>query len=384
MVVRRLSGFLFCLSLAFVVGCSFGGDAPLEASSEAPPEVLGQVSDAIVAGVRAPAYVEATLVDLSKGGRVVSACSGALIAPRVVLTAGHCVGGFDGFSVRLPYASNQTATAEGAAVLDYVNDSDFVNPNQHDVGLVFLSKALTLPAFPKVAEAAVAEGTRLVNVGRIQNGVLSRTDLFVGAEVTASAGARFGFPYSYVTNEIIQSGDSGGPVFVAGQSPHLIAAVNSGGGQGTQVLARVDLVSAWIKQQVQAHGGFASAAPTPTPAPSPAPAPAPACASREAEPNDSFQSPTPVTAAEVCGSLTTGDEDWFSFRVATANRAYRVATASANVEIRLWKQTSTGYRRVANTTSTEVSGTASSAGTYVGVVYSPTDARVDWRLTVTR
>ena len=378
MIVRRLSGFLFCVPLAFAMGCSSGEESPLETTSEAPPEVLGQVSDAIVGGVRAPSYVEAALIDMSQSGRVVSACSGALIAPRVVLTAGHCVGGFDGFTVRLPYASNQTATAEGAAVLDYVNDSDFVNPNQHDVGLIFLSKALTLPVFPKLAEAAVADGTRLVNVGRIQNDVLSRTDLFVGAEVTAASGARFGFPYSYVTSEVIQSGDSGGPVFVVGQSPHLIAAVNSGGGQGTQVLARVDLVLSWIRQQVQAHGGFASTAPTPTPTPTPA------CASREAEPNDSYQSPTAVSASEVCGALTPGDEDWFSFRVASANRAYRVATTSANVEVRLWKQTSTGYRQVTNTSPTEVSGTASSAGTYVGVIYSPTDARVDWRLSVTR
>lgn len=383
MIVRRFSGFLFCLPLAFAMGCSSGESASFDAPAEAPPEVLGQVSDAIVGGVRAPSYVEAALIDMSQSGRVVSACSGALIAPRVVLTAGHCVGGFDGFTVRLPYASNQAATAEGAAVFDYVNDSDFVNPNQHDVGLIFLSKALTVPAFPKLAEAAVADGTRLVNVGRIQNDVLSRTDLFVGAEVTASSGARFGFPYSYVTSEIIQSGDSGGPVFVVGQSPHLIAAVNSGGGQGTQVLARVDLVSSWIRQQVQAHGGFASAAPAPTPVP-PAPTPAPSCASRESEPNDGYQSPTVVSAAEVCGALTPGDEDWFSFRVASANRAYRVATTSPNVEIRLWKQTSTGYRQVANTSPTEVSGTSSSAGTYVGVIYSPGDARVDWRLTVTR
>jgi hypothetical protein len=86
-------------------------DEELEADSTEQP-IIGNPD-------QASTYPEAALVDMSRGGRTVSICSGSIIAPRVVLTAGHCVDGFDGFSVKLPYAGGQTATAEGAAVFDY-------------------------------------------------------------------------------------------------------------------------------------------------------------------------------------------------------------------------------------------------------------------------
>src|SRR5262249_16486063 len=50
-------------------------------------------------------YPEAALVDVLRGGQLGAYCTGALIAPRVVLTAGHCVKGRAGF---LPDASRAT------------------------------------------------------------------------------------------------------------------------------------------------------------------------------------------------------------------------------------------------------------------------------------
>src|SRR5580700_3723687 len=57
----------------------------------------GSGSD-IVGGTPATSYPEAVLVDLSQGGQVTAACSGSLIAPQVVMTAGHCVVTFDGWT----------------------------------------------------------------------------------------------------------------------------------------------------------------------------------------------------------------------------------------------------------------------------------------------
>ncbi len=41
---------------------------------------------------------------------------------------------------------------------------------------------------------------------------------------------------------------------IPGAKPHVIVAVNSGGGGGSEILARVDLVFDWIKQTVESGG----------------------------------------------------------------------------------------------------------------------------------
>ena len=56
----------------------------------------------IVGGVRASDHPEAVLVDMDG-----AACSGSLIAPRVVLTAGHCVDGSSVWTITAPYAGGQ-------------------------------------------------------------------------------------------------------------------------------------------------------------------------------------------------------------------------------------------------------------------------------------
>jgi MYXO-CTERM domain-containing protein len=80
------------------------------------------------------------------------------------------------------------------------------------------------------------------------------TDLFVGPPVQVSDGTPFGYPFDYAATDVIESGDSGGPVETTDGT--IVVAVNSGGGGGdVEVLARVDLVYGWIQQQVAANGG---------------------------------------------------------------------------------------------------------------------------------
>jgi hypothetical protein len=237
-----------------------GGCAPsdLEQDVSALEEEEGERDDAIVGGQPATAYPEAVLVDMAQGGQVTSICSGTLIAPRVVLTAGHCIQGYDGWSVRAPFAQNQASLAVGAETYDWTSTGQYVARDQHDIGLVYLAQPMALTTYPTLAKERLPWNSRVRNIGRIDNGKASSSALFLGPEVPVKDGAAVGFPLAYRAPETIQSGDSGGPVVAAGT--HTVVAVNSGAGGGVQVLARVDLLASWIAERVAAFESSASEA----------------------------------------------------------------------------------------------------------------------------
>jgi hypothetical protein len=219
-------------------------------------------TSAIVGGTPASTYPEAVLVDMLQNGQITAACSGSVIAPRVVLTAGHCVDGFNGWHIKAPFANGQTSSSTTGETYDWAeNGAEQVNPNHHDLGLVYLTTPITLNAYPVLAQKPVADGSTIVNIGRIQDGVLSTASLFVSAPVAIQSAVGVGFPFDYAAGDIIQSGDSGGPDELVGARPHTIVSVNSGAGGGSEVLARVDILYAWVQQKIAAHGGGGTTAP---------------------------------------------------------------------------------------------------------------------------
>jgi hypothetical protein len=200
-----------------------------------PPDRQGSSEAPIIGGSPATAYPEAALVDM--------------------LTAGHCVWGITSWQVQTPFAGAQTASASSGAVYDWKVQTESVDPSLHDIGLIFLDTPITLSGYPAIAQTPITDGTKVVNIGRIDNGQISNSALFVGPAEETSNAQQSGFPNDYQSQDVIQAGDSGGPDELPGVTPHMIVSVNSGAGNGVQVLARVDLVYAWIAQQLQAHGG---------------------------------------------------------------------------------------------------------------------------------
>ena len=225
----------------------------IQPSDSTEPERIGDDSQTIKDGSLATDYPESVLLLMKIGGTPRSLCSGALIAPTVVITAGHCVHGFDSWTVTAPFAGGQSSVTTNATTFDWNSGSDSVDPDSHDVALVLLDTPINLASYPTIAAAALSDGSKVVNVGRINNGTLSSSALYTSKPLPVTSAADSGYGFDYMASEVIEHGDSGGPVFIPGT--RTLVAVNSGGGGGTEILARVDLLHDWILARIAARSG---------------------------------------------------------------------------------------------------------------------------------
>jgi len=243
-----------------------GGLSACSSPPEYGEETAATSRAAIVDAKPATDYPEAAVIDMYvTGTSTVGGCAGSLIAPRVALVAGHCVLGFDEWRVLLPYNGGQQAKTTSAAVYDYrsLYQGGTLNPDPstHDLGLIFLDSPLHVSSdqCPVLASAPAANGSRVVNLGIRDNGAMwspTASDVYVSPSVAISDATSQGYPTAYYSAQVdVEPGDSGGPDEVPGSSPHQIVAVNSAIENPGALFARVDLLHAWITEQIQSHGG---------------------------------------------------------------------------------------------------------------------------------
>ena len=247
MLSSRPSCVALLVCLASLPACA------VQYSDSEDPERVADDSEAIKGGSLATSYPESVLLLMKVGNTPKELCSGALVAPNVVITAGHCVHGFASWTVTAPFANGQTSYSTTATTYDWNSGSDNLDPNAHDVALVLLDTPITIASYPTIASGPVASGSNVVNVGRINNGHLSYSALYKSKPLPVTSASSVGYPFDYKAKEVIEPGDSGGPVYVPGT--HKLVAVNSGGGGGTEIMARVDLVHNWIVNTIAAHSG---------------------------------------------------------------------------------------------------------------------------------
>ena len=233
-------------------------------------------------------------------------CSGSLLSPTVFLTAGHCAdtaGGavtariyfqqdaganydpnteLDPITGYPDYCADGTlgvscATVAAGNIYNFGFTGSLTLPNTHDVGLLVLEQAITLPEYGQLPEAntldslATSRGTQdifftasgygLTYKNQLQNGkpnISFRERLMAEATlVNLDSALNSGFNLQTSGNGDGKggtcNGDSGGPVFLGKTTSNLIVGVTSFGlnalCRGTDFAYRVDQpeVLAWIQ-----------------------------------------------------------------------------------------------------------------------------------------
>jgi hypothetical protein len=239
-------------------------------------------------------------------GEFIWRCSGSLINPTTLLTAGHCTDEAEGaVSARVYFQQDAGANYDAAteidpitgypeycaagtegvlcATSDEIYNYGFANfagfPNTHDVGLVILDQPIEMPEYGVLPGAGVldelgtARGTRDTIFTVSGYGLTYRTNdhspvpsisyrsrlMAQSTLVNLNSALNDGYNLQTQGNGSRRggtcSGDSGGPVFLGGPNSNVIVAVTSFGlnalCRGTDFAYRVDQaeVLAWIASQ---------------------------------------------------------------------------------------------------------------------------------------
>ncbi len=243
-------------SLLFVVVGAVVGCSGSQGTSEDP----AATDDAIQGGTTDSKHPGVGLVWFQGGGF----CSGTLIAPSVVLTAGHCVQDpIEGFFTGSGKATANLGSEPVTSMVKHPVDKMIAHPSYSsgggcpnstfDIGLIHLTTPITTIKPTSIATAAPANGASCEAVGfgtHTANGVDTYERKRHGTEIVQATAAtsiqvKFG-------TAIADHGDSGGPLLCGGVVSGATSCHTDGNYPQHQVeyYARIDAGAAWIKQTI--------------------------------------------------------------------------------------------------------------------------------------
>jgi len=196
-------------------------------------------------------------------------CTGTLIAPDVVLTAGHCIGGIDGVEVRTTdYSTYDGEYIEVIREIEYPNSWYTV-----DVGVLILAEKSTIPprviANDCVIKESLRDGANVAIVGfgatdiwgsvgttRLHEGFTTIndhdcSDLWTGCNESSSPGGELSAGGAGIDACF---GDSGGPLYLRTERGDFLIGATSRSYAGTYapceeggIYGRPDYVFDWIE-----------------------------------------------------------------------------------------------------------------------------------------